>query len=660
MRARFLLFLSALSLGLLGTTAGLRAQPQDIGKAARRVIIFVWDGLRADDLTPEIAPNYFSLARSGVVFADHHAVYPTFTMMNSASIATGVYPGAHGFYGNVVYTPSAKGRNAKGSEVDFSAPAFIEDFGVVEAVRDAYQGSLTLVPTMLQAAQARGLTTVAVGKFGAAFIQDYKRGGIILDEDAALPLGFAKELQQAGYTLPRNSVTAYETGALTLASDNGDPTAPNPIQRLKDGQTGNPLDCSGALSRRGFAYLTDLFVDYILPNKKPHLTIFWSKEPDATNHAYGPGTCNSIDATKMNDEILGRVVEKLRQLGWEASTDIIITQDHNHSTVSGDIAYFPLRAIVDRGIGTVSRNGYSVSGFVRTAELLTRDGLKAFDGAACRDVPVLSGIMADGEHLHSRKDDEMGHICGRAQKYTSTSYAVPKPLSPGSIVVAANAGSDYLFVPDGNIETVKAAVISLQSRPQFGAIFVSDKYGDVSGTLPMSLIKTENSGIGRAPDIIVSFSYDENVAVAGKSGVSYASSINRRGDHGSFSPTDTHISLMASGPDFKSGLSDMLPTSNVDIAPTVARILQFNMPAAQGRVLEEALQDGPPLSEYAVLNKTHLSSTKTGLTVKLPTDLDGRGIDPNLSRYAVELKLKILTRGTASYTYFDQAKAVRE
>jgi arylsulfatase A-like enzyme len=660
MRARFLLFLSALSLGLLGTTADLRAQPQDTGKAARRVIIFVWDGLRADDLTPEIAPNYFSLGRSGVVFADHHAVYPTFTMMNSASIATGVYPGAHGFYGNVVYTPSAKGRNAKGSEVDFSAPAFIEDFGVVEAVRDAYQGSLTLVPTMLQAAQARGLTTVAVGKFGAAFIQDYKRGGIILDEDAALPLGFAKELQQAGYTLPRNSVTAYETGALTLASDNGDPTAPNPIQRLKDGQTGNPLDCSGALSRRGFAYLTDLFVDYILPNKKPHLTIFWSKEPDATNHAYGPGTCNSIDATKMNDEILGRVVEKLRQLGWEASTDIIITQDHNHSTVSGDIAYFPLRAIVDRGIGTVSRNGYSVSGFVRTAELLTRDGLKAFDGAACRDVPVLSGIMADGEHLHSRKDDEMGHICGRAQKYTSTSYAVPKPLSPGSIVVAANAGSDYLFVPDGNIETVKAAVISLQSRPQFGAIFVSDKYGDVSGTLPMSLIKTENSGIGRAPDIIVSFSYDENVAVAGKSGVSYASSINRRGDHGSFSPTDTHISLMASGPDFKSGLSDMLPTSNVDIAPTVARILQFNMPAAQGRVLEEALQNGPPLSEYAVLNKTHLSSTKTGLTVKLPTDLDGRGIDPNLSRYAVELKLKILTRGTASYTYFDQAKAVRE
>ena len=657
MQKRLLVLLSALPFMLLGMT-DLRAQ-QETGPAARRVIIFVWDGLRADDLTPEITPNYFALARSGVVFADHHAVYPTFTMMNSASIATGAYPGVHGFYGNVVYAPAAKGRNAKGAEIDFSAPAFIEDFGVVEAVRDSYQGRLTLVPTMLQAAQARGLTTVAVGKFGAAFIQDYKRGGIILDEDAAMPLGFAKELQQAGYRLPQNSSNAYDAGALMLAKDNGDPTAPIPIQRLKDAQTGNPLDCSGALSRPGFAYLTDVFVNYILPNKKPDLTIFWSKEPDATSHAYGPGTCNSIDATRMNDEILGRVVEKLRQLGWEASTDIIITQDHNHSTVSGDVAYYPLRAIVDRGIGAVSRDGYSVSGFVRTAELLTRDGLKAFDGARCRDIPILSGIMADGTNLHSRRDDE-GHVCGRPQKYTSPSYAVPKPIPAGAVVVAANAGSDYLFVPDANIETVKAAVVSLQSRLQFGAIFVSDKYGEIAGTLPMSLIKTETSGNGRAPDIIVSFSYDENVAVAGKSGVSYASSINRRGDHGSFSPTDTHISLMASGPDFKSGLINTLPTSNVDVAPTVARILKFSMPAVQGRVLEEALKGGPPISDYAVLSKTYRSSGKSGLTVKLPTDVDGRSVDPNLSSFSVELKTKILTRGAASHTYFDHANAVRE
>src|SRR5438067_6033214 len=380
MKIRTLAFLSALSVMLLAMTAGRRAQQQDMGPSARRVIIFVWDGLRADDLTPEITPNYFALARSGVVFADHHAVYPTFTMMISASIATGTYPGVHGFYGNVVYAPHAKGKNAKGVEIDFSAPAFIEDFGVVEAVRESYQGKLTLVSTMLQAAQAKGLSTVAIGKFGAAFIQDYQRGGLILDEDAAMPLSFAQELQQAGYALPRNTINAYDAGGLALAHDNGDPTAPIAIAKLNDGQTANPLDHTGALSRRGFMYLADVFVNYILPQKQPDLTVFWSKEPDATNHAYGPGTYNSIDATKLNDEILGRVLDKIRQLGWEQSTDIIITQDHNHSTVSGDVAHYPLRGVADGRVGSHAPSGYSGSDFVLTSALLTQDRLHAYDG----------------------------------------------------------------------------------------------------------------------------------------------------------------------------------------------------------------------------------------------------------------------------------------
>lgn len=102
MKVGMLLFLSALSFFVLGPGDALGAPQQDAGPAARRVIIFVWDGLRADDVTLENMPNYFALARSGVVFGDHHAVYPTFTMMNSASIAIGTYPKVDGFYGNVV------------------------------------------------------------------------------------------------------------------------------------------------------------------------------------------------------------------------------------------------------------------------------------------------------------------------------------------------------------------------------------------------------------------------------------------------------------------------------------------------------------------------------------------------------------------------------
>jgi arylsulfatase A-like enzyme len=652
-------FLIVALLAVLEFRVGVTAS-QETASAARRVIVFVWDGLRADDVTPETMPNYFALARSGVVFSDHHSVFPTFTMMNSASIATGTYPGKHGFYGNVVYAPTARGRNARGAPIDFAAPAFIEDLGVVEAVRDAYAGRLTLVSTMLQAAQKKGLATAAIGKFGAAFIQDYRRGGIILDEDAAIPLSFAHELQKAGYVIPRNTVNAYEAGEVVLAESNGNPTAGIPIQRLADGQTANPLDRTGALSRPGFKYLSDVFVNYILPTKKPDLTIFWSKEPDATNHAYGPGTYNSIDATKMNDEILGRVLAKLRELGWEETTDIIITQDHNHSTVSGDVAHFPLRGLAQGRVTAPDPYGYPVSGFVRTAALLTMDGLTAYDGAGCRNVPTLSGIQLDGTPLYPLNNDSNGRICGKPQTYTSPPYLVPKSIPAGAIIVAANAGSDYLFVPDGDLGTIRAAVESLQSRLQFGAIFVSDRYGSIQGTLPMSVINTESPVRGRGPDIIVSFNFDEDIAVAGRRGISYASSVNRRGDHGSFSRTDTHISFMVHGPDFKSGIYDTLPTANVDIAPTVARILGLDMPDVQGRVLDEALKNGPRVTEYAVLRKTYRSSRKKGLKMKLPTDVDGRSIDPRLTTYSVELITKVITRGRERHVYFDQAKAIRE
>src|SRR5262249_26959880 len=176
----------------------------------------------------------------------------------------------------------------------------------------------------------------------------------------------------------------------------------------------------------------------------------------------------------------------------------------------------------------------------------------------------------------------------------------------------------------------------------------------------MSLINTEPKVTGRAPDIIVSFNYDETIAVAGKPGISYASSVNRRGDHGSFSPTDTRISLLARGPDFKAGLYDMLPTAKADSAPRAAHLCNLTRRAGRARVLGGARRGAPPVTDFSVLPKTRRSSTRTGLTTKLPTDLDGGGIDPRLTTYAVELKTKVLSRSGRSYTYFDHARAIRE
>jgi predicted AlkP superfamily pyrophosphatase or phosphodiesterase len=64
MNMKRLISLLALSFVALGLGGG-PATPQQGGSAPRRVIIFVWDGLRADDVTPEHMPNYFALAPSG-------------------------------------------------------------------------------------------------------------------------------------------------------------------------------------------------------------------------------------------------------------------------------------------------------------------------------------------------------------------------------------------------------------------------------------------------------------------------------------------------------------------------------------------------------------------------------------------------------------------
>jgi hypothetical protein len=95
--------------------------------AGRSVIILVWDGLRPDSVTEVDTPNLLALRRAGVELADHHSTFPTFTMMNAASLATGAFPEATGYYGNVLWQPAASGADFAGKPLDFRQPVFSED-----------------------------------------------------------------------------------------------------------------------------------------------------------------------------------------------------------------------------------------------------------------------------------------------------------------------------------------------------------------------------------------------------------------------------------------------------------------------------------------------------------------------------------------------------
>ena len=96
-------------------------------------------------------------------------------------------------------------------------------------------------------------------------------------------------------------------------------------------------------------------------------------------------------------------------------------------------------------------------------------------------------------------------------------------------------------------------------------------------------------GAKDAPDLLVSFHWSAAVSASGTAGLLVADS-TKKGTHGSLSPYDMHNTLVAAGPDFRSGFKDELPTGNLDLAPTILWILGIEPPhSMDGRVLKEAL-----------------------------------------------------------------------
>jgi len=94
--------------------------------------------------------------------------------------------------------------------------------------------------------------------------------------------------------------------------------------------------------------------------------------------------------------------------------------------------------------------------------VLTLDGLKAYDGAGCRNIPTLSGILfavPPSPHQERRGCT----VCGKRNVHLAE-VRVPTPVRPAASLWL-RTGSDYLFVPDGDANTVKAAVVSSPESP---------------------------------------------------------------------------------------------------------------------------------------------------------------------------------------------------
>ena len=645
-----------LALTLLAALPGAHAASSSTGSKPHRVILFVWDGMRPDAISAEDTPNLLALAQRGSRFEDNHATYPTFTMANASSFATGAFPGPLGFYGNHFWAPGASGLNAKGAAADFRDPIYTEDYAVLRDLDAHFDHELLELPTLFAAAQKAGLTTAAVGKSGPAFLQDYKQGGVIFDENTALPLAFAKELQQAGYALPAHTVNTYPSDQLSLREDNDSPTEQGKMVTLKDGVTADATAAAETTPAPANAWMMKVYLDVILPKHRPDLSVVWLRNPDTTQHLYGVGSPEFHLALKAQDELLGQLETRLQQLGMAQDTDIIVVSDHGHSNIAGPRDLFPLRQINDGRVAGIDNDwGYSVSGGIRLADQLAQAGFTAFDGSGCMYVPVMSGLRADGSPLQPTRYDDDGRLCGKPGAYTTPSYLVPDVLPKNALVIASNGGTEYLYQPEHDAALIRRTVRFLQSREYIGAIFVAKRYGDIPGTLPAESVHLENAA--RGPDIIISYAWDAEAVIQGFRGTEYASQANERGEHGSFSPIDVHNTLLAAGPGFQQGFSDPLPSGNVDVAPTIAALLGLSLPKAQGRALHEALTGAlmRPLTDYRVKPTTlQPRQPATGLTMQR---IDGSALSAASFDFAV--KLKQLSADGKSWTYFDQARPER-
>src|SRR5581483_10836954 len=112
----------------------------------------VWDGMRPDLISPELTPNLARLAEGGVRLRDSHAVFPTVTRINSASLATGCQPARHGILGNSLYLPA----------IDGQASVNMGDHRVLAALAKLQGGRIVQRDTLADLVGAAGGKTVVV------------------------------------------------------------------------------------------------------------------------------------------------------------------------------------------------------------------------------------------------------------------------------------------------------------------------------------------------------------------------------------------------------------------------------------------------------------------------------------------------------------------
>ena len=148
----------------------------------------------------------------------------------------------------------------------------------------------------------------------------------------------------------------------------------------------------------------------------------------------------------------------------------------------------------------------------------------------------------------------------------------------------------------------------LQDTPWVGPVFTQEGR---AGTLPFSAVYWNHE---RSADILTAYNWTEGINEHGYVGETMNPGV---AGHGSASPYDIRTFFAIDGPAIKKATTSTVPSSNVDLAPTVMHLLGLPVShTMDGRILTEALTSTPPPDSIEVTIDTLTAETE-GYTLML-------------------------------------------
>ena len=458
------------------------------GKAGH-IVLIVCDGLRPDSINEAQTPALWQLASGGVMFRNHHSVYPTLTNVNSIALATGVFPNRSGLLANYEFRP----------EIDSEKFIRTDETSAVHKGDQLQAGKYLRSSTIAEAVRAAG---------GRAAIAGTKTTTLLHDRN---PSG--------------GSVTIFSGDILPVAASAAITKLVGPFP--KEDQLPN---------ERQDAWTTKALTEGLWRDDVPQLSVLWLGEPDRSEHAYSPGSETALAAVRCCDGNVATVLRSLERKGVRNETDIFVASDHGFSTVGDPV---------------------DLRGALRSA------GFR---------------VTANGDSGRDR----------------------------GEVRVVGNGGTALFYIAEHDPATAERLSEWLQQSAFAGLIFSP---APRDGAFLFSDVHIDTPS---APDLVLAFRWTDEQNRYGTPGriVSMAAGDVVQGTHGTLGKFDVHNVLIAAGPDFRTGAIDNLPTSNVDVAPTILHLLGIEpLSPVDGRVLAEALvRHDEPLPQ---IERSTLETTKT-------------------------------------------------